>query len=96
MNSGRTPEAYREFFAEVFAALDAEPRARKCRIFGPVEIDYVEGEPVFRVEGLPEVRAAFRHRYLPEHPVPCAVRSSRVFRFVPTTGNRVKVRISRW
>ena len=30
----RTPEEYRAFFAEVFAALDATPRTMKVKVFG--------------------------------------------------------------
>ena len=29
----RTPEEYRAFFAEVFAALDATPRSMKVKVF---------------------------------------------------------------
>ena len=93
MNSGRTPEEYRDFFAEVFAAMDAEPKARKARVFSEgLEIGLSEGEPVFRTDA-GSVRANFRRRWLAEHPVPVRPGRTAVFTFLPTSGNRVKVRV---
>ena len=94
MNSGRTPEDYRRFFAEVLAALDEVPRTVKVKVFGAgLTVDFEEGNPVFRMEGRRSVRADYRRRWLAEHPVPLTLGKSDVFTFVPTTGNRVKVRV---
>ena len=95
MISGRTPEEYRDFFAEVFADLDANPRATGVRFKADdLTIDLVNGNPTFRI-GAAECAADFRGRWLPEHPVPLRFHGSKthVLRFVPTTGNRVKVRM---
>ena len=115
MISGRTPEDYRDFFAEVFADLDGNPRKTGVRFKADdLTIDIVDGNPVFIVgsgrdsvspvevpsqagdaESLPlRLQADFRGRWLPEHPVPLCLRGAKthVLRFVPTTGNRVKVR----
>jgi len=93
MEAGRTPSDYRTFFAEVFAALDASPREMKVKVFAEgLRIDLVEGDPVFTTpEG--SAKADFRRRWLAEHPVPVTLGKTSVFTFVPTTGNRVKVRI---
>ena len=49
MDAERTPEEYRSFFAEVFAALDAAPRMMKVKVFAEgLTIDLVEGNPVFK------------------------------------------------
>ena len=42
MAAERTPEEYRAFFAEVFAALDATPRTMKVKVFGGVDF-YAQG-----------------------------------------------------
>ena len=93
MAENRTPEEYRAFFAEVFAALDASPRKMKVKVFGEgLTIDLVDGNPVFKTaDGF--AKADFRLRWLAEHPVPLVLRKTSVFTFVPTTGNRVKVRV---
>ena len=93
MAAERTPEEYRAFFAEVFAALDATPRMIKVKVFGEgLTIDLVDGNPVFKTaDGF--AKADFRLRWLAEHPVPLVLRKKSVFTFVPTTGNRVKVRV---
>ena len=95
MISGRTPEEYRDFFAEVFADLDGNPRETGVRFKADdLTIDLVNGNPTFRI-GVAECVADFRGRWLPEHPVPLRFHGSKthVLRFVPTTGNRVKVRM---
>ena len=52
MAEERTPEEYRAFFAEVFAALDATPRTMKVKVFGEgLTIDLVDGDPVFKTVG---------------------------------------------
>ena len=94
MISGRTPEEYRDFFAEVFADLDGNPRRTGVRFKADeLTINVVEGNPVFIV-GDAESVADFRGRWLPEHPVPLRLHGPKthVLRLVPTTGNRVKVR----
>ena len=93
MAEERTPEEYRAFFAEVFAALDATPRKMKIKVFGEgLTIDLVDGNPVFKTTN-GSAKADFRLRWLAEHPVPIALGKKSVFTFVPTTGNRVKVRV---
>ena len=93
MAGGRAPDDYRVFFAEVFAALDESPRTIKVKVSGEgLVIDLVDGNPVFAVEGA-LAKADFRNRWLAEHPVPTRLGRTAVFTFVPTTGNRVKVRI---
>ena len=92
--SGTTPEEYRDFFAAVFADLDANPRKSGVRFAAAdLTIDVVCGNPVFTVGGR-SVKADFRGRWLPEHPVPLDFSGGSVhtLRFLPTTGNRLKVR----
>ena len=94
MISGQTPEEYRDFFAEVFADLDGNPRETGVRFKAEdLTIDIVNGNPTFSVADADCV-ADFRGRWLPEHPVPLRLygRKTHVLRFIPTTGNRVKVR----
>ena len=68
MADERTPEEYRAFFAEVFAALDATPRTMKVKVFGEgLTIDLVDGDPVFKTVG-GSAKADFRLRWLAEHP----------------------------
>ena len=110
MISGRTPEEYRDFFAEIFADLDGNPRETGVRFKADdLTIDIVNGNPIFIVgsgtdsaaatgdaESFPlRLQADFRGRWLPEHPVPLRFHGPKthVLRFVPTTGNRVKVRM---
>ena len=89
----RTPEEYRAFFAEVFSALDATPRLIKVKVFAEgLTIDLVDGDPVFKTVG-GSAKADFRLRWLAEHQVPLTLGKKSVFTFVPTTGNRVKVRV---
>lgn len=95
-----SPAELKGYFAEVFASLDANPRRmlltvdvrndRRTRF----EIDLEKGEPVFRAEGHPSVRANFRGRWLAEHPVPLALPRFGTMKLLlePTTANRVKVR----
>ena len=94
MNSGRTPDEYRRFFAEIFAALDARPEAMKVKVFAEgLVIDLRDGNPVFTTPDGATCAADYRRRWLAEHPVPITLPKTAVFAFEPTTGNRVKVRI---
>lgn len=90
-------------FAEVFAALDAVPRPLRVEVEVGVwvnaAIDIEKGEPVFRIEGRNAAHSNFRHRWLAEHPVPLSLsrRGKTRLVFIPTTGNRVKIRrAGRW
>ena len=97
-----SPAALKGYFAEVFAELDAHPAPvmvvldvhndRAAR----VSIAFADGEPVFRIEGRKDVRADFRGRWLPEHPVPLDLPEYGRCKLVltPTDGNRVKVRLA--
>ena len=93
MAEDRTPEEYRAFFAEGFAALAETPRSMMIKVCADgLTIDLVEGNPVFKTAG-GSAKADFRLRWLAEHPVPITLGKKSVFTFVPTTGNRVKVRV---
>ena len=98
MTAGTTPEAYRDFFAAVFAEMDAHPRSTGVDFApGGLSIGLENGNPVFTLGGR-TVRADFRGRWLPEHPVPLAFgegEKPRRLYLEPTTGNRVKVRLRR-
>ena len=88
-----TCAALKAQFAEVFADLDAVPRPVEFAVYAEgFVIDLVAGEPKF-VRGKTAAQADFRGRWLAEHPVPVALRRKASFSLVPTTGNRVKVRI---
>ena len=100
-----SPRRLMGYFAEVFAALDAAPRPFHVEIESAdgagsdAAIDFEQGEPVFRVEGRNAVHANFRRRWIAEHPVPLRLsrRGKTHLAFIPTTGNRVKVRrVGRW
>jgi len=94
------PRGVCDFFAEVFAALDAKPRAVEVEIdFSeafidePVVLDFEKGEPVFRQEGCNVAHAKFRGRWLAEHGVPQTLSTGVAkFKLMPTDGNRIKVR----
>jgi hypothetical protein len=89
-----TPAELRDQFAAVFAEMDARPRRLTLPLAG-VEgfaVDLVDGEPVFRA-GAEEARGRFRRRYLAEHDVPLRLRSGMKLKLIPTSGNRVKVRV---
>ncbi|MBR1920909.1 MAG: hypothetical protein IJ829_02755 [Kiritimatiellae bacterium] len=93
MELSYAPSDYRAFFAEVFAELDARPRKMKVKVFGDgLVVDMREGNPVFSASG-ETARADYRRRWIAEHPVPVTLGRASVFTFVPTSGNRVKVRI---
>ena len=77
--------------AAVFADLDANPRPLVLPVQSSFTVDYEAGEPVFVADG-ERVRASFRGRWLPEHPVPLSLRPGAELKFLPTSGNRVKVR----
>lgn len=95
-----SPAALKGYFAEVFADLDAAPRQVMVLVkayndrHARVSIGFEDGEPVFRIEGRRNVRAQFRGRWLPEHPVPLTLPEYGYARLVltPTDGNRIKVR----
>jgi len=90
-----------DFFADVFAALDAAPRAVEAEIdFSEtgvgeaVVIDLEKGEPVFCQPGAESFRCKFGGRWLAEHDVPMALsRGKTRLCLTPTDGNRVKVRL---
>ena len=80
-------------FAAVLSELDASPREVSFEVRAPgAVLDYDRGEPVFVVDGR-AVRAKFRGRWLAEHDVPLELGGKKVFRLIPTSGNRVKVRV---
>ena len=95
-----SPAALKGYFAEIFADLDADPRQILVSVkayndrHARVSIGFEDGEPVFRIQGRKDVRAAFRGRWLPEHPVPLNLPEYGKCKLVltPTDGNRVKVR----
>ena len=94
-DSTGTPRAFREFFAEVFARLDAVPKRSVMKLLkGGVTVDLVDGEPCFVAPDGSRAQAKFRRRWLAEHSVPLALRAGDRLTFVPTAGNRVKVRRS--
>ena len=80
-------------FAAVLVDLDANPREVSFEVRAPgAVLGYERGEPVFSV-GEESVRASFRGRWLAEHDVPLTLGPKNVFRLLPTSGNRVKVRV---
>ena len=86
---------FRAFFADVLAQLDARPKRCVLKLLaGGVTVDLAGGEPVFTASDGVAARARFRGRWLAEHPVPMALAAGDRLTFVPTTGNRVKVRRS--
>lgn len=94
-DSAETPMAFRGFFADVFARLDAVPKRSVVKLLkGGVTVDLEEGEPVFVASDGARAKANFRGRWLAEHPVPLALAAGGRLTFVPTSGNRVKVRRS--
>lgn len=88
-----TPQSVRDAFAEIFAEMDAAPRLLAMKASESFEIGLERGEPVFSCSGA-SAAASFRGRWLAEHPVPAAVRPGTVIRFLPASGNRVRVRIA--
>lgn len=87
------PEELRDQFAAVLSDLDANPREVSFEVRAPgVVLGYDRGEPVFEAEGK-SVRANFRGRWLSEHDVPLTLGKKNVFKLLPTSGNRVKVRV---
>lgn len=89
-----TPVELKEQFAAVFVEMDAHPRLLKLTLEGVdgMTLDLVDGEPVFS-DGATTAKASFRKRWLAEHEVPLALKSGLKLKLVPTSGNRVKVRI---
>ena len=88
------PAELKEQFAAVFVEMDANPRPCALKLEGVegLSVDLVDGEPVFRA-GADSAKACFRKRWLAEHPFPLALRSGMKLKLVPTSGNRVKVRV---
>ena len=93
------PAEFKACIAKVFSSLDEKPRrlfllidARNRKGAG-VSVDFVDGEPVFMVEGRRAVHASLRKRWLAEHVVPLVLHGG-IARLVlePTSGNRVRVR----
>ena len=86
---------FRQFFAELFARLDAVPKRQVVKLLkGGCTLDLVQGEPKFIAADGSCAQAAFRRRYLAVHPVPLSLRAGDRLTLVPTTGNRVMVRRS--
>ena len=98
-----SPEFLRHCFAAVFASLDERPRELVVDVFAECEtlsdavVTIVDGNPVFIVDGRGVTCADFRRRWIAEHPVPLVLRRKGATRLkmVPTSGNRVKVRVDR-
>jgi len=96
-----SPGFLRDCFAAVFASLDERPRPLAVDVYAEneeglsVSVDIVGGNPVFAMEGQPPAAADFRRRWLAEHPAPLVFRRRGATRLLmmPTTGNRVKVRL---
>ena len=89
-----TPGELRDQFAALFADLLENPREVKVPVYAPgFTLDLVEGEIVFRLEGHRAAKGTFGRRWLAEHPVPLRLGRKTVFKFIPTTGERVKVRV---
>ena len=99
-----SPRELMGYFAELFREMDARPREMLVTVWTKNDrgarfaIDLEKGEPVFRREGMNAAHASFRGRYLAEHEIPLALSLNRATKleFIPTTGNRVKVRKARW
>ncbi|MGN0855544.1 MAG: hypothetical protein ACI4R9_08505 [Kiritimatiellia bacterium] len=89
-----TPTELKAQFAAVFVEMDARPRPLKLTLAGVdgMTLDLVDGEPVFS-DGAEQAKASFRRRWLAEHEVPLVLRSGMKLRLLPTSGNRVKVRV---
>ena len=89
-----TPSELKDQFAAVFAEMDANPRQLKLTLadVDGLSVDLVDGEPVF-IAAESRVKACFRKRWLAEHVVPLALRSDMKLKLIPTSGNRVKVRV---
>ena len=96
-----SPQDLMGYFAEVFASMDERPRQLRLEIVAEnegerkISIGYEAGDPVFIVEGEKPAYADFRRRWIAEHPVPIVLKPHGRTRFwlIPTTGNRVKVRL---
>ena len=97
-----SPRELMGYFAELFREMDARPREMLVTVWTKNDrgarftIDLEAGEPVFRREGMNAAHAAFRGRYLAEHPVPYTLPLHRAARFIlrPASGNRVRVSLS--
>ena len=86
-------DEFKAFFAEVFARLDAVPKRLVVKLLkGGCTVDISMGEPRFTAADGACAQAAFRGRWLAEHAVPLTLLAGDRLTFVPTTGNRVKVR----
>ena len=95
-----SPEFVRNCFAEVFASLDERPRRLKVEVFAENELgaevlmSFVDGNPVFIVEGRGICAADFRRRWIAEHPVPLSFKGKgpTKLEMTPVDANRVRVR----
>jgi len=98
-----TPRGVEDFFADVFAALEASPRElrveldfREAAPAEPIVLDLVGGEPVWRQAGRNAAHGRLRGRWLALHAVPLPLpRGIARFRLSPASGNRIKVRSQR-
>jgi len=98
-----SPEFLRDCFAAVFASLDERPRRLLVDVYAEYEsgaealMSFVDGNPVFVVEGRGVCAADFRRRWIAEHPVPLVFRRKGPTRLLmlPADANRVRVRL-RW
>ena len=90
-----TAKVLKDQFAAVFSELDARPRRLRAVVRGAegFAIDFDCGEAIIVSPTGERVRAGFRHRYLAEHETPFVLGVKNIFEMIPTTGNRVKVRI---
>ena len=94
-DAAETPRAFRGFFADVFARLDAVPKRSVVKLLeGGVTVDLVGGEPCFSAPDGTRAQANFRGRWIAEHPVPLVLHAGDRLTFVPASGGRVKVRRS--
>lgn len=95
-----SPDFLRDCFAAVFASLDERPRRLLVDVYAENEagaevlMSFVDGNPVFIIEGRGLSAADFRRRWIAEHPVPLVFRTEGPTRLVmtPVDANRVKVR----
>ena len=73
-----TPEELAGYFTELARRLDAHPQKMRLMIESSVpailDFDPADGEPVVSIGGRSQ-KFSLRHRWLPEHPVPLALRS---------------------
>lgn len=92
-----SPQWLATALAEIFASLDAMPRELRVEVdMGAARgytVNLVDGNPVFEAPRQISAQPNFRGRWLAEHPIPLSLEGRMILRFLPTTGNRVKVRL---